>query len=262
MNWLEALILGILQGLAEFLPISSSGHLEIGKVLLNVEAKNNITFTVVVHGATVLSTIIVFWKDIVSIFKGLFEFKWNESTKYTAQIAVSMIPVAIVGLFFKDEVESFFTGNMIFVGSMLIITAALLGFTYYAKSREKQITFADSFIIGIAQAMAVLPGISRSGSTIATGLLLGKKREDIAKFSFLMVLIPIIGANLKDVVSGNLTSDTSIGFLPLAVGFLAAFISGLLACTWMLKIVKKGKLIYFAIYCLVVGIIAIATALY
>jgi undecaprenyl-diphosphatase len=261
MNWIEALILGILQGLAEFLPISSSGHLEIGKVLLNVEAKNSITFTVVVHGATVLSTVIVFWKDIVSIFKGIFKFEWNEATKYVGMILVSMIPISIAGIFFKHEIESFFTGNMIFVGSMLIITSLLLGFTYYAKSRENPITFLDSFLIGIAQALAVLPGISRSGSTIALGLLLGKKKEEIAKFSFLMVLIPIIGANLKDALSGELSNDTSVEFFPLLVGFLAAFISGLLACRWMLKIVKRGKLIYFAIYCLLVGIIAILTAI-
>ncbi|MCF8372140.1 MAG: undecaprenyl-diphosphate phosphatase [Bacteroidales bacterium] len=257
MHWLEALILGLVQGLSEFLPISSSGHLEIGKEILNVTAKDNITFTVVVHGATVLSTIIVFWKDIVDIFKGLFEFKWNESTQYALKIIVSMIPVLIVGVFFADEVESFFGGQILFVGWMLLITSALLAFTYYAKPRAKSISYRDSFIIGIAQAIAVLPGISRSGSTIATGLLLGNQKEGIAKFSFLMVLVPIIGGNLKDMFSAPATGHSSIGALPLMVGFLAAFISGLLACKWMVSVVKKGKLIYFAIYCFIVGSIAI-----
>lgn len=257
MHWLEALILGLVQGLSEFLPISSSGHLEIGKEILNVTAKDNLTFTVVVHGATVLSTIIVFWKDIVGIFNGLFEFKWNESTQYALKIIVSMIPVLIVGVFFADEVESFFGGQILFVGWMLLITSALLAFTYYAKPRAKSISYRDSFIIGIAQAIAVLPGISRSGSTIATGLLLGNQKEGIAKFSFLMVLVPIIGGNLKELYSGAPVGETPIGLLPLVVGFLAAFISGLLACKWMVNIVKKGKLIYFAIYCFIVGSIAI-----
>jgi len=257
MHWLEALILGLVQGLSEFLPISSSGHLEIGKEVLNVTAKNNITFTVVVHGATVLSTIIVFWKDIVGIFKGLFEFKWNESTQYSLKIIISLIPVLIVGLFFADEVESFFGGKILFVGWMLLITAALLAFTYYAKPRAKSISYRDSFIIGVVQAIAVLPGISRSGSTIATGLLLGNQKEGVAKFSFLMVLVPIIGGNLKEMLAGGVAGESPIGTLPLIVGFLAAFISGLLACKWMVSIVKKGKLIYFALYCFIVGGIAI-----
>jgi len=257
MKWLEALILGIIQGLTEFLPVSSSGHLELGKHILGVEYTENLTFTVIVHGATVLSTIIVFWKTIVELFKELFKFKWNESTKYIAKIALSMVPVLIVGLFFKDEVEGLFTGNILFVGIMLLVTAGLLAFTYYAKEREKDISFKDSFIIGIAQALAVIPGISRSGATIATGLYLGNKKEFIAKFSFLMVLVPIIGANVKDLLDLDLSVQNSISITPLIIGFIAAFVTGLLACTWMIKIVKRGKLIYFAAYCLIVGSVAI-----
>lgn len=257
MDWLEALILGIVQGLTEFLPVSSSGHLELGKVILGVEAEKSLIFTVVVHGATVLSTIFVFHKDLWILLKGLFAFKWNDETKYISKILISMIPVVIVGLFFAEEIESFFTGNVVFVGSMLIITALLLTFTYLKKSNLRKISFIDSFIIGIAQASAVLPGISRSGATISTGLMLGNKRELIAKFSFLMVLIPIIAANVKDLFTGEMASESSIGAVPLLIGFFAAFISGLLACKWMIGIVKKGKLIYFAIYCFIIGLIAI-----
>jgi undecaprenyl-diphosphatase len=257
MDWLEALILGIVQGLTEFLPVSSSGHLELGKVILGVEAERSLIFTVVVHGATVLSTIFVFHKDLWILLKGLFAFKWNDETKYISRILISMIPVVIVGLLFAEEIESFFTGNVVFVGSMLIITALLLTFTYFKKTNLRKISFIDSFIIGIAQAAAVLPGISRSGATISTGLMLGNKRELIAKFSFLMVLIPIIGANVKDLFTGEMASESSVGAVPLLIGFFAAFISGLLACKWMIGIVKKGKLIYFAIYCFIIGLIAI-----
>jgi len=257
MDWLEALILGIVQGLTEFLPVSSSGHLELGKVILGVEAERSLIFTVVVHGATVLSTIFVFHKDLWILIKGLFVFKWNDETKYISRILISMIPVVIVGLLFAEEIESLFTGNVVFVGSMLIITALLLTFTYFKKSNFQKISFIDSFIIGIAQAAAVLPGISRSGATISTGLMLGNKRELIAKFSFLMVLIPIIAANVKDLLTGEMSSESSVGAVPLLIGFFAAFISGLLACKWMIGIVKKGKLIYFAIYCFIIGLIAI-----
>lgn len=262
MEWFQALILGIVQGLSEFLPISSSGHLELGKVILDLDeaARNNITFTVVVHGATVLSTIVVFWKDIINLFSGFFKFQWNESSKYVVKIIISIIPVGIVGLFFKEQVESFFTGNLLLVGSMLLITTALLAFTYYAKQKEKEISFKDSFLIGLAQAFAVMPGISRSGSTIAIGLLLGNKKEQIAKFSFLMVLIPIIGANVKDLIGGEFTNDSSIGVIPLIVGFVSAFVTGWLACTWMVNIVKRGKLIYFAIYTFIVAIVAISVS--
>ena len=258
MDWLEALILGIIQGLTEFLPVSSSGHLELGKEILGVEAKESLIFTVVVHGATVLSTIIVFYKYLLELLKGLFEFKWNDSTKYVAKLLISMIPVVIVGLLFEDELESLFSGNIILVGFMLLITATLLALTFYAKPKEKKITFLGSVIIGVAQAIAVLPGISRSGSTIAVGLLLGNKKEAIARFSFLMVLLPIIGVNFKDIISGEMTSNASVGVTALVVGFFAAFISGLIACKLMLNIVKKGKLIYFALYCFIVGLIAIA----
>ena len=259
MNWIEAIILGIVQGLTEFLPVSSSGHLEIGKVLLGVNAEKSLIFTVVVHGATVLSTIVVFWKDILSLLKGLFKFTWNDETKYIAKIAISMIPVLILGFTFAEEIEMMFTGNMLLVGSMLIVTAVLLTFSNYAKQREKSISYGDSFVIGVAQAIAVIPGISRSGSTISTGLLLKNKKDGIAKFSFLMVLVPIIGANLKDLMDGKLSDESSINVTALVVGFLAAFISGLLACKWMVGIVKKGKLIYFAIYCFIVGCVAITS---
>lgn len=261
MDWLEALILGIVQGLTEFLPVSSSGHLELGKAILGVNAEKSLAFTVVVHGATVLSTIVVFYKDILNLFKGLFAFKWNEETIYIVKILISMIPVIILGIFFKEQIEGFFTGNVLFVGSMLIITSLLLASTYLIKQNERKITYLDSFIIGIAQAFAVLPGISRSGSTISTGLLLGNRKANIAKFSFLMVLIPILGANFKDIYDGGMTAEDGVGILPLLVGFLAAFISGLLACKWMIGIVKKGKLLYFSIYCFIVGSVAIIYSL-
>ncbi len=257
MNWLEALILGIVQGLTEFLPVSSSGHLELGKAILGVNAEKSLVFTVVVHGATVLSTIVIFYKDILKLARGLFAFKWNEETAYVAKIFVSMIPVIILGLFFKKEIEGFFTGNVLFVGSMLVVTSMMLMSTYLVRNNERKIGFLDSFIIGIAQTVAVLPGISRSGATISTGLLLGNKKANIARFSFLMVLIPIIGANFKDFADGSMSEVGGVGVLPLAVGFFAAFISGLLACKWMIGIVKKGNLFYFAIYCFVIGTIAI-----
>jgi len=260
MNWFEALLLGLIQGLTEFLPVSSSGHLELGKVLLGVNAEKSLIFTVVVHGATVLSTIIIFYKDISELFKGLFSFKWNDNNKYIVKLIISMIPVMILGFFFKEEIEGFFTGNLLFVGSMLIVTSLLLASTYLPKSNLRKITFIDSFIIGIAQALAVLPGISRSGATISTGLLLGNKKIVMAKFSFLMVLVPILGANLLDVFSGEMSSQTSVGVVPLIVGFFAAFISGLFACKWMIGIVKKGSLIYFSIYCFIIGVLAIIFA--
>ncbi|NQT77131.1 MAG: undecaprenyl-diphosphate phosphatase [Bacteroidetes bacterium] len=257
MNWLEALILGIVQGLTEFLPVSSSGHLELGKALLGINAANSLIFTVVVHGATVLSTIVVFHKDILNLLKGLFAFRWNDETAYIARIFISMIPVIFLGIFFKEEIEGFFTGNVVFVGSMLIITSVLLLSTYLIKNNTKKISFLDSFIIGVAQALAVLPGISRSGATISTALLLGNKKANVARFSFLMVLIPIIGANFKDIYDGGMSAEGGIGIIPLLVGFLAAFISGLLACKWMIGIVKKGNLIYFALYCFLIGTVAI-----
>lgn len=260
MSTLEALILGIIQGLAEFLPVSSSGHLEIGKVLLGAETSESMMFTLAVHGATVLSTLVVFRKEIIRLLVGLFKFEWNEETKYVAKIAVSMIPVLVVGLLFEEQLESLFTGNLVLVGSMLLYTAVLLGFTFFKKSGNKTIGFLDAFIIGLAQAIATVPGISRSGSTIAAGLLLGNKREEVSKFSFLMVLAPIIGANLLSLKDADFSSESSISLLALMVGFLAAFVVGLLACTWMIKIVNKGKLIWFAVYCAVAGLIAIVFA--
>jgi len=261
MGVLDALLLGLLQGLTEFLPVSSSGHLEIGKFLLGVESKENLTFTIVVHGATVLSTLVIFRKDIIQLLVDLFKFQWNESTKYIAKIAVSMIPIAIVGLFFKDYVEEVFNTDkiLLLVGFMLLLTASLLAFTYYAKQKEKDISFKDALIIGIAQTCAILPGISRSGSTIAVGLLLGNKKSEVAKFSFLMVLVPILGENFLSLLKGDFTSSAvhSVDSIALIVGFIAAFSSGLLACSWMINLVKKGKLIYFAIYCLIIGLIAI-----
>jgi len=260
MNTLEALLLGIIQGLSEFLPISSSGHLEIGKVLLGAETSESMMFTIAVHGATVLSTLVVFRQEIGQLIRGFFRFQWNEETQYISKIVVSMIPVLIVGLLFESQLESLFSGNLVLVGSMLLYTALLLGFTYFKKSGRKTISFLDAFIIGIAQAIATVPGISRSGSTIATGLLLGNKKEEVSKFSFLMVLVPIIGANLLSLKDAEFSSDAGISALSLGVGFLAAFIVGLLACRWMIKIVNQGKLIWFALYCALAGITAIIFA--
>ncbi len=215
------------------------------------------------HGATVLSTLVVFRKEIWDLLKGLFAFKWNEETQYLFKIGVSMLPIAIVGLFFKDDVEAIFnTDNiLLLVGFMLLITAVLLAFTYYAKQKDRDISFKDALIIGIAQACAIFPGISRSGSTIATGLLLGNRKTDIAKFSFLMVLVPILGENLLELIKGEFTNPANaIDAMPLLIGFITAFISGLLACKLMIQLVKRGKLIYFAGYCLIVGLIAIFVA--
>ncbi len=257
MTYLEALILGIIQGLTEFLPVSSSGHIELGKAILGVQLKEDVTFTVVVHGATVLSTIVIFRKDILELIKGLFAFKWNDSTIYIAKIALSMIPVGIIGVFFKDTVEALFDGNILLVGCCLLFTGLLLYLTYRSKEKESDISYKNAFIVGVAQAVAVLPGISRSGSTIAMGLLLGIKKEHIAKFSFLMVLVPIIGANLKDIASGDMM-DSQVSITALSIGFVSAFLSGLFACKAMIQIVKNSKLVYFAIYCFVVGVIAIS----
>jgi len=257
MDTIQAIILGLVQGLTEFLPVSSSGHLELGHAILGIEGEGNLLFAIVVHGATVLSTIVVFYKDILSLIRGIFLFKWNEELEYALKILLSMIPIGIVGLMFKDKIEALFSGNLVFVGSMLLITAGLLAFTYFAKSRRREVSFLDSIVIGIAQVLAVIPGISRSGSTIATALLLGVDREKAARFSFLMVLLPIIGANLADIVGGDMAVESGIGTIPLVAGFLTAFVSGLLACKLMINIVKKGKLIYFAAYCALIGIIAI-----
>ena len=265
MDWLQALILGLVQGLTEYLPVSSSGHLAIGQALFGMEnGDDNLMFTVAVHVATILSTIVILWSEIDWILKGLFKFEMNAETKYVLNIIVSMIPVGIVGLFFKDYVEDIFGSGLLIVGCCLLVTAALLIFSYYAHPRQKShISMRDAFIIGLAQAVAVLPGLSRSGSTIATGLLLGNKKESLAQFSFLMVIPPILGEALLDVlkaVKGEAVMG-GIELLPLTVGFLAAFVSGCLACKWMISIVKKGKLIYFGIYCAIVGAVTILCTL-
>ena len=265
MNWFEALILGLIQGLTEYLPVSSSGHLAIGQAIFGMEnGEENLMFTVAVHVATVLSTIVILWSEIDWIFRGLFKFELNAETKYVLNILVSMIPVGIVGLFFKDQVEAIFGSGLLVVGCCLLITASLLIFSYLAKPRQKEkISWKDALIIGIAQAIAVLPGVSRSGSTIATGLLLGNKKESLAQFSFLMVIPPILGEALLDVLKmakgENVTG--SIETFPLMVGFVAAFLAGCFACKWMINIVKRGKLIYFGIYCAIVGVVTIICSL-
>ena len=264
MEWFEALILGLVQGMTEYLPVSSSGHLTIGSTLFGIEGEENLAFTVAVHVATVCSTLVILWKEIDWILKGLFKFEMNPETKYTLNILVSMIPIGIVGVFFKDHVEAIFGSGLLVVGCMLLVTASLLAFSYYAKPRIKEnISMRDAFIIGLAQACAVLPGLSRSGSTIATGLLLGNKKENLAQFSFLMVIPPILGEALLDIMKGLSGEEVmgDISTLSLVVGFLAAFVSGCIACKWMINIVKKGKLIYFAIYCAIVGAITVACSL-
>lgn len=258
MDWIQALLLGLVQGLTEYLPVSSSGHLAIGSALFGIEGEENLAFTVIVHVATVFSTLVILWKEISWIFKGLVQCRMNDETRYFINIVISMIPVGIVGVFFKDYVEEIFGSGLAIVGSMLLVTALLLTFSYFAKPRQKaNISMRDAFIIGLAQAVAVLPGLSRSGSTIATGLLLGNSKEKLAQFSFIMVIPPILGEALLDVVKmlqGSADSMLqSVAPLSLIVGFLAAFISGCVACKWMISIVKRGKLIYFAIYCALAG---------
>lgn len=263
MEWFEAIILGLVQGLTEFLPVSSSGHLVLAKELLGIETTENVTFEIVVHAATVLSTITILWKEILNLLTHFFKFKWNEETQYISKILVSMIPVFIIGIFFKDQVETLFGEGILLVGIMLLVTATLLYLTQFVKFKErKDISFGNAFIIGIAQAVAVLPGLSRSGSTIATGLLLGNKKEDIAQFSFLMVLIPILGESFLSLIGGEMSAATSgIPTLSLLCGFLSAYLSGCFACKFMIDLVKKSKLVWFAIYCTVVGSIAIIASL-
>ena len=272
MVWFQAIILGIIQGLTEFLPVSSSGHLTIASNLFGLSGEENLTFTVVVHIATVCSTLVILWKEVVWIFKDLFaKQSWrsysglNDGTHFAINILISMIPIAIVGFFFKDAVEEIFGSGMLIVGIMLLVTAALLAFSYFAKPRPKeQISGWHAFIIGIGQAIAVLPGLSRSGTTIATGLLLGNKQEKLAQFSFLMVIPPILGEALLDIKDiaevGFSTAMNGISPLALCLGFLTAFITGCLACQWMVNLVKKGKLVWFAVYCAVIGIFAITYA--
>lgn len=272
MDWIQALILGLVQGFTEYLPVSSSGHLELGKILLGPEAEaGGLTFDIVVHVATVLSTLVILWKEVVWILTDLVKFKWNDGTKYTALIIISMIPVGVVGLCFKDSIEALYADNvMMVVGCCLLVTSLLLALTHFYKPKEKgSISPLHAFIIGIAQAVAVLPGLSRSGSTIATGLLLGNSRQNLAQFSFLMVIPPILGEALIDfkhifAPSAEYIAEhaAEFGAAPpsagaLIVGFIAAFVSGCVACKWMIALVKRCKLIYFAVYCAIVGIVAL-----
>ena len=263
MGFWEALILGIIQGLTEFLPVSSSGHLELGKVLLgdNSLPEESLLFTVVVHAATALSTVVVFRKDILEILKGLFQFKWNEQSQFSVKIIVSMIPAAIIGVLFNDQIEALFNKQILLVGAMLVLTGLLLFLADKAKKTEKQVGFGQAAIIGISQAIAILPGISRSGATISTSVLLGIDREKAARFSFLMVVPLILGKIAKDLLDGNISSELT-NVMPLTVGFTAAFISGLIACTWMISLVKKSQLRYFSYYCFVVGFGAILATLF
>ncbi|MFT5970779.1 MAG: undecaprenyl-diphosphatase [Flavobacteriales bacterium] len=260
MTGLEAALLGLIQGLTEFLPVSSSGHIELGKALLGVELKDPLVFSIVVHCATALSTIVVFYKYILELTLDLLRFKWNAGTKYVSLIVLSMIPVGLVGYLFEDTIDGFFSGNILLVGLMLLVTGVLLYTTILVKQKDNVLNFKRAFIIGIAQMVAILPGISRSGSTIATALLLGVKKEEAARFSFLMVLPPILGATLlkfKDFMEVSDVATAEVNNSGLAIGFFTAFIAGLLACKLMIKLVKSSKLQYFAIYCFVVGAIAI-----
>ena len=269
MSWFEALILGVVQGLTEFLPVSSSGHLEIGQALLGTSGEENLTFAVIVHAATVLSTLVILWYEVERLFKGTFmTLQWNEEKDYVAKILVSMIPVFIVGMFFKDKVEALFGSDneLLLVGVCLIITALLLAFSEWLQKRRKDVghdvTYKDAIIIGVAQACAVLPGLSRSGTTIATGLMCGVKKESVAQFSFLMVLIPIMGEAFLDLLKlmkGTMTSD--LGLAPAIVGFLAAFLTGCFACRFMIEIVRRQRLVWFAIYCAIIGSTAIIATL-
>jgi undecaprenyl-diphosphatase len=259
MEIIDAIILGIVQGLTEFLPVSSSGHLELGKAILGDESipEESLLFTVVLHFATAISTIVVFRKDIWDIIKGILKFQWNEDMQFLAKIAISMIPAVLIGYNYESELSELFGGNIQLVGFMLLLTAFLLYLADKAQNTNKNVSFKNALVIGFAQAIAMLPGISRSGATISTSVLLGNDKTKAARFSFLMVVPLIFGKIAKDILSGELTYESS-NFTILSAGFIAAFISGLFACTWMIKLVKKSKLSYFAIYCIVVGVIAIS----
>lgn len=263
MDIIEAIILGIIQGLTEFLPVSSSGHLELAKAILgdNSVPQESLTFTVVLHFATALSTLVIFRKEVAEIFKGLFQFQWNEEMQFSLKIIISMIPAVIIGLLFEEQLEALFGGKILFVGFMLLITAVLLLLADKAKNTNKNVSFRNALIIGISQAIAMLPGISRSGATISTSVLLGVDRTKAARFSFLMVVPLIFGKIAKDLMSGDI-SFSSQEVVPMSAGFIAAFVAGLLACNWMIALVKKSKLSYFSIYCAIVGIIAIGYSLF
>ncbi|MBT8285648.1 MAG: undecaprenyl-diphosphate phosphatase [Flavobacteriaceae bacterium] len=263
MDIIDAIILGIVQGLTEFLPVSSSGHLELGKAILGDESipQDSLLFTVVLHFATALSTLVVFRADVWNILKGLFRFKWNEETEFSLKIILSMLPAAFIGYFFEEELESLFGENVVLVGFMLIVTALLLYLADRAKETQKQVTFLNAFVIGVSQAIAILPGISRSGATISTSVLLGIDKNKATRFSFLMVVPLILGKMAKDIFSGEIDFQ-SAQMVSLSAGFLAAFLSGLVACIWMIKLVRQSKLQYFAIYCFLVGLTAIALGLW
>ena len=258
MDWIEAFILGVIQGLTEFLPVSSSGHLELAKLILPSQytGESSMLMTVVLHFATALSTVVIFRKDLLQVIQGLFQFQWNEATKFSVKIIISMIPAALVGVFFDDIIESFFNGAVLLVGSMLLVTGGLLFLADKAKNTTKEVRFFHSIVIGISQAIAILPGISRSGATIGTSVLLGIDREKAARFSFLMVVPLIFGKIAKDLLSDKFVID-GLDITALSVGFFSAFITGLFACTWMISLVKKSKLVYFSLYCFVVGLAAI-----
>lgn len=269
MSWLQALLLGFIQGLTEFLPVSSSGHLQIGQALLGTSGEDNLSFTLVVHVATVLSTLVILWPEVADLLRGTFTTtKWNEQKDYVAKILISMIPIFIVGMFFKDYVEQIFVEGLLVVGICLLITALLLWLSEFLSKRMQsrdeseqghEVTYRDAIIIGLAQALAVLPGLSRSGTTIATGLLCGVKKESVARFSFLMVLVPVLGDAFLDLLKnlGDAEAFSGIPISSLIVGFLTAFVTGCLACKFMLEIVRRQKLVYFAIYCLIAGVFAI-----
>ncbi len=263
MDTIDAIILGIIQGLTEFLPVSSSGHLELGKAILgdNSIPEESLLFTVVLHFATALSTIVVFRKDVWDIILGLFKFRWNEETQFSLKIVVSMIPAALVGFFLEDFMEVFFDGAIIIVGIMLIITAILLYLADMAKTTDKGVSYRSAFIIGMAQMVAMLPGISRSGATISSAVLLGIDKTKSARFSFLMVVPLILGKVAKDILSGEINFESGqMGAM--GAGFVAAFIAGLVACTWMIRLVRQSKLTYFAIYCFIVGLLAIGWSIW
>ncbi|MFN2394528.1 MAG: undecaprenyl-diphosphate phosphatase [Bacteroidales bacterium] len=257
MTWFEALILGLLQGLTEFLPVSSSGHLELGSAIFGLQGEN-LTFSIIVHGATFLSVLVVFRYDILLLITGLLRFQWNDETKFVFLLVLSAIPVGIAGVLFKTEIEALFSGNILFVGIMLLITSLLLLLTQFAPPKKKEVNIGSAIIIGLAQTLAILPGISRSGATISTALYLGIDREKATRFSFLMVLIPIFGASFFEVMElASAAGPPAIAVSSLITGALAAFLSGLLACSWMLKIVRRGKLAYFSIYTAIAGTLAI-----
>ncbi len=260
---LRAIVLGIVQGLTEFLPVSSSGHIELAKVILGDQsvAKQSMLMTIMLHGATALSTIIIFRNEIIEIFKGLFQFKRNEASEFSTKIILSMVPAAVVGLLFEEQMEALFERQILLVGLMLFVTGGLLLLADRAKNTDKKVGFGHAVIIGISQAIAILPGISRSGATISTSVLLGIDRERAARFSFLMVVPLIFGKIAKDLLSGDLTY-TDGQLVPILAGFAAAFVTGLVACTWMIQLVKSSKLSYFSFYCFIVGALAVAYSLY